>query len=112
MMLPLNIPFIPDEGYLRFLLEHEDRLQAVHFSLHDPLLQDARIHTDNYSLQKLKELLGQLKRPAKYLLANGRIHPDIVYKKDNQLHALIHKLDVKQRAILPPNQRPMLPPWS
>lgn len=92
-MLPLNIPFIPDDDYLHFLLDHEDCLQAVHFNLHDPLLQDARINIHNDSFQKLKESLGLLKRPAKYLLANGRIHPDIVYKNDNQLQAVICKLE-------------------
>ena len=92
-MLPLNVPFLPDEDYLHFLLEKEHRLQSVHFSLHDPLLQDARIHIANESIQKLKESLGQLKKPKKYLLANGRFHPDAVYTGGKQLQPLISRLE-------------------
>ena len=32
-MLPLNVPFLPDPGYIEFLRGLGSRLQAVHFSL-------------------------------------------------------------------------------
>ncbi len=99
-MVLLNIPFVPDDDYLHFLLENEHCLQSVHFSLHDPLLQDARIHLESESIQKLKESLGQLKKPKKYLLANGRFHPEAVYRGGKQLQPLISKLDQLLKADL------------
>jgi hypothetical protein len=93
-MFPLNIPFLPDDDYLHFLFDNEHRLQSVHFSLQDSLLQDARIHIENVSIEKLIESLGQLKKPKKYLLANGRQHPETVYLGGKQLQALISKLEL------------------
>lgn len=92
-MLPLNIPFLPDDDYLHFLLENEQRLQSVHFSLQGALLQDARIHIENVSTQELKESLSQLKKPKKYLLANGRLHPAAVYGRGKEFQPLISTLE-------------------
>lgn len=91
--LSLNVPFLVDDGYVNFLTENEERLQSVHFSLHDPLLQDARIQLENCSLDSLKESLSRLAMPRKYVLANGRFHPDAVYCGGDELQPLIKKLD-------------------
>lgn len=91
--LPFNVPFLADDDYVHFLMENEARLQSVHFSLYDSLLQDARIQLEECSLDRLKASLCQLKKPKKYVLANGRFHPDTVYGRGQELQGLIKKLD-------------------
>lgn len=92
-MLPLNIPFIPDDGYLGFLVENEAHIRTLHYSLYDPGLQDARIHIDDIPVEKLIASLKRLKKTKKYVLANGRFHSHSVYNGGEELRAIIHKLD-------------------
>lgn len=91
--LPLNVPFLVDDDYVDFLVENEAGLQAVHFGLYDPLLQDARIQLEQRSLDSLKESLCRLMKPKKYLLANGRFHPASVYDRGGGLGLLVAKLE-------------------
>jgi hypothetical protein len=76
-MLPLNLPFVPDADYVDYIKDLGPRLYAVHFSLFDPALCDARVRLREVEPQTLIDLLGRLCGPKKYLLANGRFHlPD------------------------------------
>lgn len=92
-MLSLNVPFVPNDEYLRFLLENEAHIQTLHYSLYDPGLQDARIHLDDIPVEKLIDSLKQLKKTKKYVLANGRFHSNSVYTGGDELRAIVHKLD-------------------
>jgi collagenase-like PrtC family protease len=92
-MLPLNVPFLPETPYIRFLNNLGPRLHAVHFSLHDPLLCDARVRLGQSSLPTLIGLLARLPGPKKYLLANGRFQPTGTYTGSSRLSGLIVRLE-------------------
>lgn len=92
-MLPLNIPFLPEASYIRFLNDLGPRLHAVHFSLQDPVLCDARVRLEQASLQTTIDLLARLPGPKKYLLANGRFQPKGTYTGPVGLSDLIERLE-------------------
>ena len=69
------------------------RLHAVHFSLHDPVLCDARVRLEQPSLQTTIDLLARLRGPQKYLLANGRFQPTGTYTGLVGLSTLIERLE-------------------
>lgn len=92
-MVKLNIPFIPDNQYLDFLLENQNQLCTLHYSLYDRGLQDARIHLDLISVEKLIDALRPFKKVKKYLLANGRFQPNSLYGGGRQMQDIIEKLD-------------------
>jgi len=92
-MTGFNVPFLPDPGYAGFLARLGGRLQAVHYSLFDQTLQDARIKIDAVPVASIIDLLTQLKSPKKYLLANGRLHPADLYTNKEPLFRLIDKLE-------------------
>jgi len=92
-VLPLNVPFLPEASYVRFLNDLGPRLHAVYFSLHDPALCDARVRLEQASLQKTIDLLARLPDPQKYLLANGRFLPTGTYTCPVGLSGLIERLE-------------------
>jgi collagenase-like PrtC family protease len=65
----------------------------VHFSLHDPVLCDARVRLKHASLQTTIDLLARLPGPKKYLLANGRFQPAGTYTGLVGLSRLIEQLE-------------------
>ncbi len=92
-MLPLNVPFLPEASYIRFLNDLGPRLHAVHFSLHDPVLCDARVRLAPASLHTIIDSLGRLPGPKKYLLANGRFQPTGTYTGPVGLSGLTRRLE-------------------
>lgn len=92
-MLPLNVPFLPEASYIRFLNDLGPHIHAVHFSLHDPVLCDARVRLEQTSLQTIIDLLVRLPGPKKYLLANGRFQPTGTYNGPVGLSGLIERLE-------------------
>lgn len=90
-MLTLNVPFLPDADYVDFLVDLGPRLHAVHFSLFDAALGDARVRLHEVPPQTLIDLLGRLPGPKKYLLANGRFHHSDTYQGGG-LSRLIERL--------------------
>lgn len=91
-MLPLNVPFLPDTAYIAYLADLGPRIGAVHFSLYDGGLSDARVRLREIAVDTLVELLRRLPEPKKYLLANGRFHPGETYRVGKRLHRLIGRL--------------------
>lgn len=91
--MQLNVPYIPDESYTRWLNHLGKRLYAVHFSLHDPALADARIHLGGPDMQHLIDGLQGIPIPRKYLLANGRFQPAGRYLADDGLTRLIRRIE-------------------
>jgi hypothetical protein len=93
-MLLLNVPFLPDASYARFLETLGPRLHAVHYPLYDPGLCDARVRLRNHAPQDLVEPLQRLRGPRKYLLANGRFQTMDTYFNGRSLGRLIEELDM------------------
>ena len=89
----LNAPFIPDPQYAAFLSGLGQQIFAVHFSLYNPQLGDARIRLQTVDIQALARLLQTLPGPKKYLLANGRFHPTQSYDQAG-VHALRQPLEM------------------
>ena len=77
---PLDLPFLPDEGYLGFLasLAPETELACLHFSLHSPAGADARIPSlhqgEHLDPSDLAGLLARVPGPDKHALLNSRFH--------------------------------------
>ncbi|WFS62431.1 hypothetical protein LF599_17495 [Pseudodesulfovibrio thermohalotolerans] len=73
----LDVPFLPDNDYVAFLLERSDRLASVHFSLCDPRVSDARQRTAPAGLDAIITGLNRLPGVDKLLLMNSRfLHPE------------------------------------
>lgn len=82
-MLPLDVPFVPDEDYPDFLADHCESLCSVHFSLTDPAMADARQRTTSTDLDTLIAGLNKLDGVRKHVLMNTRIHaPDKYFSTD------------------------------
>ena len=88
-----NVPFILDESYIGDLTRLGERLSAVHFSLNQPVLADARIHFQSQDLQTLIDGLQRVPTPRRYLLANGRFQSAEHYRSGGGLTPLIESLD-------------------
>ena len=95
-MLAFNVPFIPDRGYVQFLSGLENRLYAVHFSLYDLALCDARIRFETLDVKTLIKHLKRVPTPKKYLLANGRFHAPEQYGSPHRLRDLLQRIDALQ----------------
>jgi hypothetical protein len=89
----LNVPFIPDPQYAAFLTGFGRQIYAVHFSLNDPQLGDARIRLRSSDIETLITLLETITSPKKHLLANGRFHPTQSYDAAGVTHALRRPLE-------------------
>jgi hypothetical protein len=89
----LNVPFIPDDDYVRFLAGLGDALEAVHYSLYDSVVSDARIRLQAVPEQRLAFRLRRLPGVRKYLLANGRFHAPERYRTPEGLAALVRRMD-------------------
>ena len=92
-MLPLDVPFLPDDSYVRFLEKLGSQIHAVHFGLYDPSLCDARVRLRRLSLQDLAVHLDRLPGPKKYLLANGRFQPADLYRGEKPMRRIIEGLE-------------------
>ena len=75
--LRLEVPFLPDPAYQRFLEENARHLAAVNVAL--PLLADARCAGARPTLETVAEGLGRLRGPSRYLLLNARVHDPALY---------------------------------
>jgi hypothetical protein len=91
--MKLDVPFIPDPEYTDFLSTLGECLHAVHFSLHDPELSDARIRMRSIAVPVIDGLLQRLPGPKKYLLANARFQPPDRYGADGGTDDLLPHLE-------------------
>src|SRR6056297_577644 len=91
--MQLDIPFIPDPGYLDLLLKNEQRIHSFHFALPGIPTYDARAFTPrDAALSETIQGLNAFPRQKKHILLNGRFqHPDR-YFKGEELTALIRAL--------------------
>ena len=71
----LNVPFLPEERYLKFLIDCADDLHSVHFSLEHDQALDSRIQIEPPAQQsKIIDGLARLRGPKKYALLNSRFY--------------------------------------
>lgn len=89
----LNVPFIPETAYVRFLNSIGRHLHSIHFSLEDPALCDARIRVRTLDEETLVNLLKGVVGPRKYLLANGRFHSPQGYAAAGGLTTLFRRME-------------------
>jgi hypothetical protein len=90
--MQFDVPFIPDPEYTAFLAALGGRIHAVHFSLFDPELSDARIRMRAVEARAIADQLQGLPGPKKYLLANGRFQPAGRYGRNGGTRGLIRRL--------------------
>jgi collagenase-like PrtC family protease len=81
----LNVPFLPEERYVDFLMQCADDLDSVHFSLLHTRPLDSRIQIDSLEDQgTILKGLERLKGPRKYLLLNSRFYtPELLTDRRN-----------------------------
>lgn len=87
-----DVPFVPDESYIRFLNDHRDSVCTVHYSLDDPEILDARYKLRLTDINRLIPLLAEVEIPDKYLLLNSRFHHPRGYTEPDSIHAVLKKL--------------------
>ncbi|MBL0712256.1 MAG: hypothetical protein JJV98_01030 [Desulfosarcina sp.] len=77
-MIRLEVPFIPEEGYVQFLVEQGAFLSSVYFSLYTDPVADSRYRFDAWCAEDLRRQLPCLQDLHKYALINSRFYrPDI-----------------------------------
>lgn len=92
-MTLFNVPFLPDEQYVEFLVEHVEVLAAVHFPLHPESPFDARHTAGDWDVAELSTHLTPLKGPARYVLLNARVASSSCYRDTMELRQLAGRLD-------------------
>lgn len=96
-----DIPYLPDGDYPAFLAERRDHLAAVHFSLNDPALADARHRMKTRPIEDMVTGLNMLGDTPKHVLLNARLHHPEAYFDGERLAAIAERLDflVREAAI-------------
>ena len=93
-MIRLDVPFIPDENYIRFLNEHTEHIYALHFSLYAPDVADSRHKFRLMETQALAAYLQAVRGPKKYALINSRFHDPRSYAAPDALRAVADRLGI------------------
>jgi hypothetical protein len=88
----LDVPFLPDVGYLDFLAENGQELESLHFSLYSDLLADARPALERRDALEISELLGRVIGPDKYLLLNAAFHGEAQYHDRERMRSVAELL--------------------
>lgn len=91
----LDVPFLPEDGYVAFLRDCEQKIDSVQFSLHNGGQLDSRIlfFESPGSLDRLIEQLGRLPGPRKYGLLNSRFYGPDLFTDRQVLKSLLNDLD-------------------
>lgn len=93
--MKLSVPFIPDEGYARFLTRHASNLSSIYFPLSSGPITDARIRiaddlaSETRDTRDLCATLSSLKAIDKYILMNTRFIPPTVYADNTTLSGIL-----------------------
>lgn len=91
--LPLEVPLLPDEEYVRFLGDNKASIEAVYFSLHMPHGLDGRPQSGSVPVERLAELLQALPGVKKHALLNSRFHCPRTYSRQEGLSSICERLD-------------------
>lgn len=96
-----DVPFIPDSDYARFLFEHRQSLESVHFGLQSPHVADARNVMEPKELDEIISALQLLGGVPRYLLVNARIQdPDRYFDQEHLKRATSAMARLTQEAGL------------
>ncbi len=80
-----DVPFLPEETYVNYLIESVEDLDSIHYSLLSEHKLDSRVLLEPSSLENdTIEQLRRLKGPRKYALMNSRFYlPALLTNQDN-----------------------------
>jgi len=94
-MIPfLDVPFLPEDGYVELLTQCSESLDSVHFRLMSGQRLDSRIQLGSLAHHdRLIELLGRLAGPRKYGLLNSRFYGPALFSDRQRLKLVIDVLD-------------------
>lgn len=90
--LRFEVPFLPNENYVRFLAEHSSHVACLYFSLHDASILDARVGVSAHSVQEIFNLLQTLPGMPKYALLNSRFHAPANLLNSEQVDRILSRL--------------------
>jgi len=92
----LEVPFIPDDDYVRFLNQQIARIHSLYFSLYAEAAADSRHRFLSLKIEDLIERLSRIPGPFRYVLLNSRFHlpqdqfhPDSLKSVTRRLHVLL-----------------------
>jgi collagenase-like PrtC family protease len=90
----LNVPFLPEERYVDFLLQCAGDLDSVHYSLLHSRALDSRIRIEPPPAQEqIVAGLAALHGPKKYALLNSRFYTPELLTDHSNVKPVIHALD-------------------
>jgi len=97
----LEVPFIPDDDYVRFLTQQTARIHSLYFSLYTEAAADSRHRFLSLKVEDLIARLSRIPGPSRYILLNSRFHlpqdrfhPDSLKSVTRRLHALLESGDL------------------
>ncbi len=90
----LNVPFLPEERYVDFLLECVNDLDSIHFSLLHSRALDSRIQIEpTGSQEQIIRGLERLRGPRKYALLNSRFYTPELLTDGRNLKPIVRTLE-------------------
>ncbi|GBC61198.1 hypothetical protein DENIS_2158 [Desulfonema ishimotonii] len=94
----LDVPFVPDEAYIRFLNDRREHIHSLHFSLCAADVPDARHSFRVMDTETLADHLRQVPGPKKYALLNSRFHRPEDYFAPARLRSVTDRLALLLKA--------------
>ncbi len=90
----LNVPFLPEDRYVDFLMQCTADLDSVHFSLLHSRALDSRIRIEPPTAQeKIISGLERLRGPKKYALLNSRFYTPELLTDHRSIKPIIRTLE-------------------
>jgi hypothetical protein len=91
----LDVPFLPEEGYVEFLQSCREDISCIQFSLMTGRQLDSRIHVQSLDYnERTLELLATLKGMRKYALLNSRFYGQALFTDQESLRSVIDALEM------------------
>jgi len=89
-----NIPFVPDEEYVNYLLEHESDISSLHFNLFIDERLDARILLKEQLADKSAyQQLQRLSQPKKFAIMNSLFYSPELFTDKTRMRVVIQALE-------------------
>ena len=90
----LNVPFLPEDRYVDFLVQCAADLDSVHFSLLHSRALDSRIRIEPpVAQERILSGLARLPGSKKYALLNSRFYPPELLTDHNSIRPVIRTLE-------------------
>lgn len=88
-MIRLDVPFVPDPEYIRFLNRNAERIESVHAAVSAP---DGRHPARRPTLDRIAAGLAGLRIPRRFALLNARFHRPSAYADPEELSPILEPL--------------------